>query len=107
MMKFCSILIVSIVMFIIPVLNLKDQPEVDPLKQTSFTSLLFDHEFEMTQIASLLELQASKLLLAYRGYDQNAIQLVLHNQLVLNVIEFFSHDKPFFIVKKFQSNYLI
>jgi hypothetical protein len=93
-------------MIISPVLILKDQLNFDHLEETSFTPIILDQEIQIVKIASFLELQNAKVLVAFLGNENSAIHTMISDQILLFFSEHFPHDKPFLVVKKFQSNYL-
>lgn len=107
MMKLGITFLFAIFMMVIsPVLNLKDQFTFDHLEETSFSPLIIDQEIQIVKMASFLELHATKIFVAYCGNENNAIHTMINDQTLLLFIEYIPHDKPFLVVKKFQSNYL-
>lgn len=99
-------LLIANLMLMSPVLPLNELSHFDQVEEPSFTSKTNDHKVQAVKTASYFELLFTKTLATFNNHVYRAKQLMA-NDLFLNLYsEYFPHDKPFFVVKKFQSNYL-
>jgi hypothetical protein len=101
-----TFLLAIFMMIISPFLILKEHLFFGHLEEKSFAPIIIDQEIQIVKIASFLEMQTTKVLVAFRGNENSAIHTMIDDQILLFFSEYFPHDKPFLVVKKFQSNYL-
>lgn len=99
-------LLIANLMLISPVLHLNDKPYFDQIEEPSFTSKTNDHKVQIVKTASFLELLITKTLGTFSSYVHSVKQTMTNDQNLKMYTEYLPHDKPFFVVKKFQSNYL-
>ena len=99
-------LLIANLMLISPVLHLHDKSQFDQVEEPSFTTKTNDHKVQIVKTASFLKLLIIKTLGTFSSHVHSAKHTMANDQFLKMYTEYLPHDKPFFVVKKFQSNYL-
>ena len=106
MLQLSISLLIANLMLISPTLHLNDKPHFDQVEEPSITPKVNDHKVEIVKAASYVELLIAKTLGTFSSHVHGAGQTMTDDQILNMYTEYLPHDKPFFVVKKFQSNYL-
>jgi hypothetical protein len=99
-------LLLANLMLISPVLPLNDKPHFNQVEQPAITPKVNDHKVKTVKKASYLELLLTKTLVTFSSQVYSVKQTMANDQHLKMYTELLPHDKPFLVVKKFQSNYL-
>jgi hypothetical protein len=106
MIQFSISLLVANLMFISPVLTIGDNLQLNSLEEPSYSSLDRDHKVQIVKSASLFKLLLMKTIGTFNSFKNHAVVTMFFDQQVKIHTEYLPYDKPFFVVKKFQANYL-
>jgi hypothetical protein len=106
MIQFSISLLVANIMLISPVLTLGDHLQLDPVEESSVTSLNSDHKIKIVKTASFLKFLFIKSIGALCCKEDHTNFTMINDHLFKKYSDFLPYDKPFFVVKKFQSNYI-
>lgn len=106
MLQLSISLLIANLMLVSPVLHLNDKSHFVQVEEPSFTPKMNDHKVQIVKTASFLELLITKTLGTFSSHVHRAKHTMTNDQFLHLYTEYLPHDKPFFVVKKFQSNYL-